>query len=182
VRAESKVAGADEILIERAKSGDRRAFDELVRRHRDFVARAIRRRVTDDALCDDVVQKTFLRAFEAIATFRGESAFSTWLYRIAMNGLHSELRDDRSRDHVSVDQITLITNALRTSKLVAREVQARLQDAIAQLSPKQRRVVELRLLDELPFREIGVLAECSEESARQNFSMALRRLRAMLLP
>jgi RNA polymerase sigma-70 factor, ECF subfamily len=172
----------DDLLAQRASHGDREAFDALFVRHRDSVRRVIAIRVRDEALTDELVQRAFVRAFEAIASFRGDASFATWMYTIALNAVRSELRDGPRRRHVPIDEVELITNALGTGKLVAREVKQKLAAAIADLSPKQRMVVELHLLHGLAFRKIAPLVGSTEESARRNYSHAVKRLREVLLP
>lgn len=122
-----------------------------------------------------------MRAFEAIATFRGDAAFATWLFSIALNVMRNELRRLSPDRHVPLDDVDLITNALGTGKLVAREVREKLAAAIADLPPKQRLIVELHLLQGLSFREIAPLVHSTDESARRNYSHAVKRLRALLL-
>jgi RNA polymerase sigma-70 factor (ECF subfamily) len=128
------------------------------------------------------VQSTFVRAFEGITSFRGESAFSTWLYTIATNVARNHIRDARAGQYVPIDEVDLITTAFGTGKLVAREVRQKLARALEELSPKQRLVVELHLLHGVPFKEVAPLASCSEESARRNYGHALKKLREILLP
>jgi RNA polymerase sigma-70 factor (ECF subfamily) len=169
------------VLAQRAKDGDRHAFELLFRRHRPAIQRVIAIRTRDDALADELAQVAFVKAFEAIATFRGEAGFATWLYTIALNVVRNELRRRSPDRHVPLDDVDLITNALGTGKLVAREVRDKLAAAIADLPPKQRMIVELHLLHGLPFREIAPLVASNDESARRNYSHALKRLRAVLL-
>jgi RNA polymerase sigma-70 factor (ECF subfamily) len=172
----------DRELAARAAAGDRAAFDALTMRHRDLVRRVLGLRVKDAELVEELAQATFVRAFEAIASFRGDAAFSTWLYTIATNVARNHLRDERSGRHVSIDDVDLVTTAFGTGKLVAREVRQRLARALEELSPKQRLVVELHLLHGMPFKEAAPLAACSEESARRNYAHALKKLREILLP
>jgi RNA polymerase sigma factor (sigma-70 family) len=171
----------DAELAQRAKT-DRSAFDQLFLRHRESVRRVIFIRVRDEALTDELVQLAFVRAFEAIASFRGDSAFGTWLYTIALNVVRAELRQSGRHRHVPIDDVDLITNALGTGKLVAREVKEKLAAAIAELAPKQRMVVELHLLHGLGFRKIAPMIGSTDEAARRNYSHAVKKLREILLP
>jgi RNA polymerase sigma-70 factor (ECF subfamily) len=172
----------DAALAARAQGGDRAAFDALVVRHRANVRRIILVRVRDDALADELVQVAFVRAFEGLASFRGDASFSTWLYTIATNAVRNELRDRPPSRSVPLDDVDLITTAFGTNKLVAREIRQKLAGAIAELSPKQRMVVELHLLHGVGFREIAAMVDSSEESARRNYAHAVKRLREILLP
>ncbi len=172
----------DADLAKRAQAGDRAAFDQLVIRHRDNIRRVIHVRVRDDALTDELVQAAFVRAYEGLASFRGDAAFSTWLYTIAINVVRNELRDRPASRTVPIDDVDLITTAFGTNKLLAREIRQKLAGAIAELSPKQRMVVELHLLHGIGFREIATMVDSSEESARRNYAHAVKRLREILLP
>ena len=172
----------DAELAARAKAGDRAAFDQLVLRHRENMRRVIHVRVRDDALTEELVQVAFVRAFEGLASFRGDAAFSTWLYTIATNVVRNELRDRPASRNVPLDDVDLITTAFGTNKLIAREIRQKLAGAIAELSPKQRMVVELHLLHGVGFREIATIVDSSEESARRNYAHAVKRLREILLP
>lgn len=172
----------DEALVQRAIGGDRAAFDALFRHHRAAIQRFIQVRVRDESVAEELTQRTFLRALEGVASFRLEATFSTWLHAIATNVVRNFIRDEPKRRAVSLDDVDLITNALSTGKLVAREVRQKLAGAIAELSPKQRMVVELHLLRGLGFREIAPLVDSTEESARRNYSHAVKRLREVLLP
>ena len=78
-------ADADAVLVERAKAGDRTAFEMLVVKYQRRIERLIGRMVRDVDIVPDIAQETFIRAYRALPQFRGESAFYTWLYRIAVN-------------------------------------------------------------------------------------------------
>src|SRR5207237_494513 len=120
----------DAELAARAQAGDRPAFDQLVVRHRDHVRRVIAVRVRDDALTDELVQVAFVRAFEGLASFRGDASFSTWIYTIALNAVRNELRDRPASHTVPLDDVDLITTAFGTNKLIAREIRQKLAAAI----------------------------------------------------
>ena len=92
-------ADADTLLVERAQKGDARAFEMLVVRYRRRIERLIGRMTRDDAMIQGLAQETFLRAWRALPQFRGESAFYTWLYRIAVNTARKALAEAR-RDPV----------------------------------------------------------------------------------
>ena len=87
----------DDILIRHALAGNRRAFDALYRRHREQIYRTLAPRILDRDTLDDLVQNTFLRAFQSLHTFKGQSAFATWLTQIALNVYRSHLRAQQTR-------------------------------------------------------------------------------------
>jgi RNA polymerase sigma-70 factor (ECF subfamily) len=173
----------DLALVERFRGGERRAFDELVRRHQQALWRMARRYVKNDADAADVVQQAFVRAFRGLARFRGASTVRTWLYRIAINLSLNHVRD-RAREQPTDDEALAAraetTRATGPQRIIDGEDQARLRAAIEALPPKQRLVLELRIYDELPFREVAELADCSENAAKVNFHYAVRRLRELL--
>ncbi|MBK9266942.1 MAG: RNA polymerase sigma factor [Polyangiaceae bacterium] len=168
----------DAELVDRALLGDRHAFDALVTAHRDAITRLCRRYVRRHEDAEDVAQRAFLNAFEKLGDFRRESTFRTWLHRIAVNLALNHVRHAAHEAPIAeLDDLPTFTNALETSRLVAAEVWNRAAARIAELPPKQRLVVELRLFHELSFGEIAVLADCSEDSAKVNFHHGIKRLR-----
>ncbi len=170
----------DAALITRIAAGDRAAFDVLATRHRAAIVALVHRYVKNGDDAEDVAQRALLRAFERIATFRGEASFRTWLFRIA---IHLALNHVRGRDRaesIDVDDIAAFTSALDTQRLVAAELWRKVSARLDELPPKQRLVVELRLFHELSFQEIAVAAACTEESAKANYHHGVKRLRAVL--
>jgi RNA polymerase sigma-70 factor (ECF subfamily) len=179
-RDEPPAADPDAALVERFCGGDRAAFDEIVRRYQRPIYRLALRYVGNAADAADVTQRTFVRALEAIGRFRGAARFRTWLYRIAINLAINHLRDHRRERPAELPEHALRVDPVGARRMVDGEETATLRAAIARLPPKQRLVIELRVYDELPFREVAELADCSENSAKVNFQHALRRLRELL--
>jgi RNA polymerase sigma-70 factor (ECF subfamily) len=174
-------AQRDAALIERYRAGDRSAFDELVRRYQGPLYYLCLRYVRIEADAKDLAQRTLVKAYSALAGFRAASSFRTWLYRIAINLCLNHLRD-RKREEMrpELGDALIAPPSGGERALIDRERGARLRDAIAELPPKQRMVLELRVYDELPFREVAELAGCSENSAKVNFHHAVKRLRAIM--
>ncbi len=180
-REEARPEDPDLPLVERFRTGDRRAFDEIVRRHQTALWRMARRYVKNDADASDVVQQTFVRAFRGLAKFRHAATVRTWLYRISINLALNHVRDrarEEPREPEALDPGA--TNATGASRLIEGEDAARLRAAIEALPPKQRMVLELRVFDELPFKEVADLADCTENAAKVNFHYAVKRLREIL--
>ncbi|HEX3482581.1 MAG TPA: sigma-70 family RNA polymerase sigma factor [Kofleriaceae bacterium] len=173
-------ADPDHELAERFRDGDRAAFDALVRRHQKGVWRLIRRYVKNDADAADVTQLAFVRAFRGLAAFRGTATVRSWLYRIAINCALSWLRDHRRELPTEIGEDALTEDNPAPARLSASDDHARLRAAIAQLPPKQKLVLELRVFDDLAFREVADLADCSENTAKVNFHYAVKRLRDIL--
>lgn len=180
-RDEARPDDPDLPLVERFRSGERRAFDEIVRRHQTALWRMARRYVKNDADASDVVQQTFVRAFRGLAKFRHAATVRTWLYRISINLALNHVRDrarEEPRDPEALDAGS--TGATGPQRIIDGEDAARLRAAIEALPPKQRMVLELRIFDELPFKEVADLADCTENAAKVNFHYAVKRLREIL--
>jgi len=173
-------ADPDRELAERFRDGDRAAFDALVRRHQKGMWRLIRRYVKSGADAADVTQLAFVRAFRGLAAFRGTATVRSWLYRIAINCALSWLRDHRREQPAEIAEDALTDDNPALAQLSAGDDRARLRGAIAQLPPKQKLVLELRVFDDLSFKEVADLAECSENTAKVNFHYAVKRLRDIL--
>ena len=170
----------DAELAEKFRSGDRGAFDALVRRHQKGVWRIVRRYVKRDADAADVTQQVFVRAFKGLATFRGAATVRSWLYRIAINCSLSWIRDHRREEPAEIAEDSLTEMPVAPGKIAGHQEGVELRAAVAQLPPKQRLVLELRVFDDLSFKEVAELAECSENTAKVNFHYAVKKLRDIL--
>jgi RNA polymerase sigma-70 factor (ECF subfamily) len=170
----------DREIAERFRQGERAAFDILVRRHERGVWRLVRRYVRSDADASDVTQQAFVRAFRGLVAFRGAASVRSWLYRIAINCSLSWLRDHKREQPAEIDEEQLVEPPAAPSRISDGEDGVRLRAAIAQLPPKQKLVLELRVFDDLSFKEVAELADCSENTAKVNFHYAVKRLRDIL--
>jgi RNA polymerase sigma-70 factor (ECF subfamily) len=176
----SEVLDPDRELAERFRGGERAAFDQLVRRHQQGVWRIVRRYLKRDADAADVTQLVFVRAFKGIGNFRGAASVRSWLYRIAINCALSWLRDHRREEPAEIAEEALIEAPAAPARLAAGADSARLRAAIAHLPPKQKLVLELRVFDDLSFKEVAELADCTENTAKVNFHYAVKKLRDIL--
>jgi len=179
----------DADLVEAWRRGDRAAFAEIVRRHQRGLYALAHRYLRDDDESKDVVQLTFVRAFQALGDFRGGSQLRTWLYRIAVNGALNRLRDGKAQRKAPLEDALPEVEREAAERerepraltaLVGAEAGAKLRAAVARLPEKQRLVLELRVYQDLPFKDVAVIAECSENSAKVNFHHAVKKLRQLL--
>jgi len=180
MEAVTDVLDPDRELAERFRAGERAAFDQLVRRHQQGVWRIVRRYVKREADAADVTQLVFVRAFKGLGAFRGASSVRSWLFRIAINCSLSWLRDHRREQPAEIDEDAISEAPVAPGKLAAGEDGVLLRAAIAQLPPKQKLVLELRVFDDLSFKEVAELADCSENTAKVNFHYAVKKLRDIL--
>ena len=174
------VSDPDHELVEQFRNGDRRAFDVLVRRHQKGMWRLVRRYVKSDADAADITQLAFVRAFRGVTGFRGTASVRSWLYRIAINCALSWLRDHRREQPAEIGEDALVDDNPAPAQLAIGDDRAQLRKAIALLPPKQKLVLELRVFDDLSFREVAELADCTENTAKVNFHYAVKRLREIL--
>jgi RNA polymerase sigma-70 factor, ECF subfamily len=166
---------SDDALVERFRSGDKASFDHLVERYQQPIFYLSLRYLKNDADAQDVAQRALIQAFQSLGRFRRQASFRTWVYRIATNLCLNALRD-RGRMRVEEEGEASVS----TSDAPEEESRRRLQRAIELLPPMQRKVVELRISTDLPFKEIGQMASCSEDSAKMNYHHALKRLRELM--
>ena len=186
----------DAALVERARAGDSAAFDMLVIKYQRRVERLIARMVRDVDRVPDIAQETFLRAYRALPRFRGDSAFYTWLYRIAVNTAKKTLgelqrdpliygsrsaTDDGSNETFSTDPepIDMATpEAVLASKEIAQAVNA----AVDALSPDLRQAITLREIDGLSYEEIADVMNCPIGTVRSRIFRAREAVAERLRP
>jgi RNA polymerase sigma-70 factor, ECF subfamily len=167
-------------LAEAFRRGDRSAFDAIVRRHQKGVWRVVRRYLKRDADAADVTQLVFVRAFKGLATFRGAASVRSWLYRIAINCSLSWIRDHKRETPTEIAEESLTEQPAAPGRIAGGQDALALRAAIEQLPPKQKLVLELRVFDELSFKEVAALADCSENTAKVSFHYAVKKLRDIL--
>jgi RNA polymerase sigma-70 factor (ECF subfamily) len=170
----------DQELIARWRGGDERAATELVERHAKALARfAVSSGERNDV--DELVQDTFVRAFNSLDGFRGESSFRTWLFTIQRRLLLDRRRaEKRRRDKTEVKEGDAATEYDALDSVVADETQKRLQGAVGRLSPTQREVFTLRVTEGLSYKEIADAVGTTEGAARVHYHNAMRAVKEFL--
>lgn len=171
---------SDEALVEKAREGVRGAFETLVRRYQKPVYFLCFRYVRDHDAAADLAQRAFIRVMEKLGDLREVQIFRSWLFRIGVNLALNHLRDHArfvDGDSVEVDEPS--TSAEGAARLEAAEEVEALRRAVEQLPTKQRMTLELRIYEELSFRDIAQALETTEGAAKVNFHYAVRRLKAV---
>lgn len=167
-------------LIARWKRGDQRAATELVSRHAQALARFAASFGAREEI-DDLVQDTFVRAFQSLDGFRGESSFRTWLFTIERRLLLDRRRAEKRRpSRVEVQEGDASTDYDALDVLVAGEAASRVRDAMTRLSPTQREVFALRVGEGLSYREIAEVVGTTEGAARVHYHNAMRAVKEYL--
>lgn len=179
---------ADTLLVREAQAGSRAAFDMLVLKYQRRVERLLSRSVRDPADVADLCQETFLAAYRALPAFRGESAFYTWIYRIAINAAKRHRARQRPLESLDDDEGTFGTEAAPSDDatpealLAGRQLARELDDAVAALAEDQRRALLLREVDGLSYDEIGDLMDCPPGTVRSRIFRAREAVAARLRP
>jgi RNA polymerase sigma-70 factor (ECF subfamily) len=168
-------ADADALLVERARRGEVAAFEMLVVKYQRRIERLVSRMVRDVDLVPDIAQETFIRAYRALPQFRGESAFYTWLYRIAVNTAKKALVELK-RDPLVMESET--PEALLASKEIAATVNA----AIDALSEDLRQAIVLREIEGLSYEEIADVMNCPIGTVRSRIFRAREAIAIKLRP
>jgi RNA polymerase sigma-70 factor (ECF subfamily) len=167
----------DQELIARWRRGEEQAANALVARHAQAMARfAASVGATDDI--DDLVQDTFVRAFQSLDGFRGESSFRTWLFTIERRLLLDRRRAEKRRpSRVEVQESDAATEYDALDSIVAGEAANRVREAMKKLSPTQREVFALRVAEGLSYKEIAGMVGTTEGAARVHYHNAMRAVK-----
>jgi RNA polymerase sigma-70 factor, ECF subfamily len=186
----------DAPLIERVKLGDQKAFEMLVVKYQRRIERLIGRMVRDVDLVPDIAQETFIRAYRAIPKFRGESAFYTWLYRIAVNTAKKALMDLKRDPLVSEsagpqrdddDDSSRVEREATDGEtpdavLASRQIASAVNFAIEALSEDLRQAITLREIEGLSYEEIAELMGCPIGTVRSRIFRAREAIALRLRP
>lgn len=171
----------DKQLLELYRSGQvDRMFNEMVRRYHSRIYWAARRMVKSHEDADDIAQEVFVRAYSAIANFRGESGIYTWLYRIAINLSINHLRKQKVRKLLDItDYIPFLGKDAEQDKgMIHDENVSLIEKAIETLPEKQRAVFIMRYYDEMPYEQISAILGTSVGGLKANFHHAVKKVAA----
>ncbi len=188
----------DALLVERARRGETRAFEMLVVKYQRRIERLIARMVRDVDLVEDIAQESFIRAYRALPQFRGDSAFYTWLYRIAVNTAKKALgdlkrdplvtesaragRDDDDADETYRNERELSDGATPEAVLASKEIAQTVNAAIEALSDDLRQAITLREIEGLSYEEIADLMNCPIGTVRSRIFRAREAIAQRLRP
>jgi RNA polymerase sigma-70 factor (ECF subfamily) len=182
----------DLTLVQRVQQGDRRAFDQLVLRYQHKVLKLVMRYMRNHAEAEDIAQEAFLKAYRAIHSFRGDSAFYTWIYRIAINTAKNALVAAKRRpldydlDLQDPEQNErngrLRDEATPESLLLTEEIRETVDAAIGALPEDLRRAVVLREYEGLSYEEIAAVMGCPVGTVRSRIFRAREAIDRQLRP
>ena len=189
VVSEAKV---DQLLVKRVQKGDKRAFDLLIQKYQHRIVSLVSRYVSDSSEAQDVAQEAFIKAYRAIGRFRGDSAFYTWLYRIAINTAKNWIVARNRRppssdiDAADAEQYAMSSRLKETStpenELLREEIEHMVYDTIATLPEDLRTAIMLREMDGMSYEEIATTMECPIGTVRSRIFRAREAIDEKLKP
>ncbi|MES3037756.1 MAG: sigma-70 family RNA polymerase sigma factor [Bdellovibrionota bacterium] len=165
-------------LVEKAKTGDRKAFSELVVRHQRGLLRMSLRFLKSIDAAEDVVQESFIKAFEKLRSFEGRSSFKSWLYQIALNTARNKYRE-RDDSMTDIANVHIGVAAQQEATLVEVSVSELLQSEVEKLPFRQKTALLLRVYEDLSFKEIAEAMDCPYDTAKANYRHALIKLKSV---
>lgn len=183
----------DAELVARVQKGDKRAFDLLVLKYQRKIMRLLSRMIRDPGEVEDVAQEAFIKAYRAIGQFRGDSAFYTWLYRIAINTARNWQASNSRRpsspnvietqDGETFNQIDNLTDISTPESVVAsREIVETVNQAIGALPEDLRTAIVLREIEGMSYEDIAQTMNCPIGTVRSRIFRAREAIAAQLRP
>jgi RNA polymerase sigma-70 factor (ECF subfamily) len=183
---------SDQQLVERVQSGDKRAFDLLVRKYQHKLVSVISRYVKDWSECQDVAQESFIRAYRAIGNFRGDSAFYTWIYKIAINTAKNYLVSQNRRpptDDIAIEDAVLLDGGARLkdsatpeNEMLRQEIEQTVFATVERLPEELKTAITLREVDGLSYEEIAEAMNCPIGTVRSRIFRAREAIDIQLRP
>jgi RNA polymerase sigma-70 factor, ECF subfamily len=183
----------DEVLVRRAQRGDKRAFELLIKKYEGKLARLLSRYIRDASEVQDVTQQAFLRAYLALPTFRGDSAFYTWLYRIGVNLAKNHLAASARREAIVREADTEDSEEnkeferyrdLNTpeDELASKEMIETIHRTLEEMPAELRMAITLRAIEGLPYEEIARIMRCPIGTVRSRIFRAREAIAEKLRP
>jgi len=181
----------EEVLVRQARHGDLEAYDELIRRHQQRIYATIYHMTSNHEDANDLAQESFIKAFQALKSFKGGSSFYTWLYRIAVNKTINFLKLRKNRVHMSLndldfnaehdpDLMALISDKTPRRDAGLSELQEKLNAALMKLSEPHRLVVVLHDVQGQSHEEIAKIMGCNIGTVRSRLFYARQQLQGFL--
>ena len=179
-------------MVRRAQKGDLAAYDELVRRYQQRIYATVYHMTSNHEDANDLAQEAFIKAYQALKTFKGGSSFYTWVYRIAVNKTLNFLKQRKNRTAMSLndldfsaendpDLVALVSDKTPRRDAVLAELQQKLNEAMQQLSEPHRMVVTLHDVQGLAHEEIAEIMECNVGTVRSRLFYARQQLQGYLV-
>lgn len=173
---QNQVQLTDFQLIDEVLKGNRASFSELVKRHQRGLLRLSMRFMKDLDTSQDIVQESFIKAYEKLNLFEGRASFKSWLYQIAVNTARNKIRENRHQ-FTDIEDVYIGIDAVAEKNMVHQAVGKLLQKEIDLLPFKQKTALVLRVYEDLSFAEIAEVMQCPYDTAKANYRHALLKLK-----
>jgi len=181
----------EDVLVKRAQGGNLEAYDELVQRYQERIYATVYHMTSNHEDANDLTQESFIKAFQALKSFKGGSTFYTWLYRIAVNKTINFLKQRKNRIHLSLndldfnvehdpDLLAFVSDKTPRREATLSELQEKLNTALMKLSEPHRLVVVLHDVQGLSHEEIAKVMDCNIGTVRSRLFYARQQLQAWL--
>jgi len=190
-QAEIPESESDVGLVQTARQGDLRAYDQLVQRYQERIYSTIYHMTSNHEDANDLAQETFIKAHSALKSFKGDSSFYTWVYRIAVNKTINFLKQRRNKTHLSLNDldfniendpelVAFVSDRTPRRDIAPAELQEKLNMAMQKLSDVHRMVVTLHDVQGLSHEEIANIMDCNVGTVRSRLFYARQQLQAYL--
>jgi len=181
----------EDVLVRRSRHGDLKAYDELVKRYQECIYATIYHMTSNHEDANDLAQESFIKAYQALHSFKGGSSFYTWLYRIAVNKTINFLKQRKNRVHLSLndldfnaehdpDLVALISHKTPQRDAGLTELQEKLNGALLKLSEPHRIVVVMHDVQGQSHEEIAKVMDCNVGTVRSRLFYARQQLQSEL--
>ena len=178
-------------LVQRARHGDLRAYDELVKRYQERIYATIYHMTANHEDANDLVQETFIKAYKSLRSFRGQSSFYTWVYRIAVNRTINFIKRRKNRNQFSLDDVDssiqndpdlveMMSHVTPRREVGLTELHEKLNEALQKLSEPHRAVVTMHDVQGMTHADIAQVMKCSEGTVRSRLFYARQQMQALL--
>jgi RNA polymerase sigma factor (sigma-70 family) len=181
----------DSLLVNAARSGDMKAYDDLVRRYQERIYATVYHMTSNHEDANDIAQETFIKAYSALKSFKGDSSFYTWIYRIAVNKTINFLKQRKNKVSLSLNDldfniendpelVAFVSDRTPRRDIALSELQEKLNKALQKLSDVHRMVVTLHDVQGLSHEEIANIMDCNVGTVRSRLFYARQQLQAYL--
>jgi RNA polymerase sigma-70 factor (ECF subfamily) len=185
------IASEEMALVKRALEGDMGAYDDLVRKYQERIYATVYHMTSNHEDANDIAQEAFIKAYQALKSFKGGSSFYTWVYRIAVNKTINFLKQRKNRSSISLndldfnaehdpDLLSLVSDKTPRRDIHLAELQEKLNEAMQKLSDQHRLVVTLHDVQGMSHEEIAAIMDCNIGTIRSRLFYARQQLQAYL--
>ena len=166
---------ADRDLVIEVKKGNRHAFTMLVKKYERPLLRLLLKFVKEEELARDILQEALLKTYMSLAQFENRCSFKNWLYKIALNTARNKLR--ALRESENIDDVVIFDVCVIEHNMEHQETMEMVRRFVDRLPEKQKKTLELRVFQDLSFKEVSEIMDCPYDTAKANYRHALMKIK-----